>query len=74
MHITDAPISASNTQARLLTPEQAAEFLQVSPATLAVWRCNQRYNLPYYKMGDSLVRYKLEDLEAFASADVQLQQ
>lgn len=64
----------TNDNNQLLTPEQAAEFLQISPATLAVWRCTKRYNLPYYKMGDSLVRYKLEDLEEFASGNIQLQQ
>ena len=52
---------------RMLTPEEAAEFLQVSINTLSMWRSNQRYKLPYYKIGGNIVRYKLEDLYTFAS-------
>ena len=48
----------------LLTPEQAADILCVSPHTLAVWRSTGRYNLQYIKAG-RLVRYKQEDLIAF---------
>lgn len=48
----------------LLTPEQAADMLCVSPHTLAVWRSTGRYNLAYIKAG-RLVRYKLADLIAF---------
>lgn len=62
-------ISASKD--RLLTPEEAADFLQISSATLAMWRSNQRYKLPYYKVGGSLVRYKLDDLIAFTSSTAQ---
>jgi excisionase family DNA binding protein len=51
---------------RLLTPEEAAKYLKVSPSTLAMWRSTQRYKLPYYKVGSSLVRYKLKDLIALA--------
>ncbi len=68
----NAPISpkSSATNVRMLTPEEAAEFLQISTNTLSVWRSNQRYKLPYYKIGGSLVRYKLEDLIAFAQLNV----
>jgi excisionase family DNA binding protein len=59
----------SATNNRLLTPEEAAEFLQVSINTLSMWRSNQRYKLPYYKIGGSLVRYKLEDLIVFAHSN-----
>jgi predicted site-specific integrase-resolvase len=48
----------------LLTPGQAAEFLCVSPHTLAVWRSTGRYDLPYIKTG-RLVRYKHTDLISF---------
>jgi excisionase family DNA binding protein len=48
----------------LLTRPQAAEFLGVKEQTLAVWKTNNRYGLPYIKVG-RLVRYRLRDLEAF---------
>ena len=46
----------------LLTREQAAEFLGVSPQTLAVWHSTGRYSLPLYKVGRR-VRYDRADLE-----------
>lgn len=49
---------------KLLTPEQVAESLNVTTHTLAVWRCEQRYNLPYIKTG-RLVRYRESDVLAF---------
>jgi excisionase family DNA binding protein len=49
---------------KLLTTQQAAELLTVSAHTLAVWRCVQRYELPYIKVGRS-IRYREEDVLAF---------
>ena len=49
---------------KLLTPEQVAELLGVSTHTLAVWRCEKRYHLPYVKSG-RLVRYRESDVDAF---------
>ncbi len=48
----------------LLTPQQVAKVLGVTPQTLAVWRCEKRYNLPYIKAG-RLIRYRQSDLEDF---------
>ena len=48
----------------LLTQEQAAEILGVTPGTLSVWRCTKRYNIPYIKVG-RLVRYRKSVLDAF---------
>lgn len=48
----------------LYTQEQAAEFLSVSPQTLANWRATGRYALPYIKVG-RLVKYRKTDLVAF---------
>ena len=39
------------TRQALINPQQAAEFLGVSPDTLAVWRCTRRYAIPYIKIG-----------------------
>lgn len=48
----------------LLTPEQAAAMLGVTVGTLQIWRTTRRYSLRYIKAG-RLVRYRLEDLQAF---------
>lgn len=61
-----APIFKSN----LMTPEQVADYLGVSVETLNVWRCTKRYNLPYVKAG-RLVRYRLQDVEAFVASRLQ---
>ncbi len=53
-----------NQISRLLTPNQVADLLTVTPHTLAVWRCEGRYNLPYTKTG-RLVRYREEDVQQF---------
>lgn len=52
---------------RLLTREQAAEYLGVRPQTLALWATTGRYALPMVKMGRS-VRYRISDLEAFIAS------
>lgn len=51
-------------QSDLLSRRDAADFLGVTEQTLAVWKCTQRYNLPFVKIG-RLVKYKRSDLEAF---------
>ena len=48
----------------LLTPRDVAKILGVTPQTLAVWRCEKRYDLPYVKAG-RLVRYLDSDVEEF---------
>ncbi len=48
----------------LLTPEQAAAFLQLHPNTLANWRHSRRVEIPYVKIGGA-VRYRETDLLEF---------
>lgn len=48
----------------LLTAKQAAKLLGVSLQTLAVWRCERRYDLRYVKVG-ACVRYRRSDLARF---------
>jgi excisionase family DNA binding protein len=48
----------------LLTEQQAAEMLGIKPTTLQVWRCNQRYQLPYIKVGRN-VRYRASAVQKF---------
>jgi excisionase family DNA binding protein len=55
----------SNTE--LLTPGEAADFLGLSPGTLAIWPCKKRYPLRYVRVG-SRVKYRRRDLEAFLDA------
>lgn len=52
------------TKTDLFTRKQAAEYLGVTPRTLAVWACVKRYDLPYVKIG-RLVKYRRADLDAF---------
>jgi predicted DNA-binding transcriptional regulator AlpA len=49
---------------RLLNRNEAAQFLGVSPQTLAYWACTKRYELPLVKIG-RLAKYRMSDLEAF---------
>lgn len=48
----------------LLDEKPAAEFLDVSPGTLSVWRCTGRYALPFIKVGRR-VKYRRTDLIAW---------
>ena len=48
----------------LLNTEQAADFLGLSPATLANFRCTGRHGIKFIKLGKS-VRYRRSDLEKF---------
>jgi excisionase family DNA binding protein len=52
------------TVSKLLTPEEVADLLCVTTHTLAVWRSERRYNLPYVKAG-RLVRYLEDDVRRF---------
>ena len=48
----------------LVSREEAAEYLGVSPGTLAVWASTKRYDLPFVKIG-RLVRYRKYHLDEF---------
>jgi excisionase family DNA binding protein len=51
---------------RLLNTKEAAKFLNVGQSTLEQARLNGRLSIPFVKLG-KLVRYKLEDLEAYVA-------
>lgn len=53
----------------LLKPEQAAAYLGIKPATLAVWRSTNRRKLAFVKIGGQ-VRYRREDLDKFIADGV----
>ena len=49
---------------RFLTDNEVADWLGTTTSTLAIWRCTQRYNLAYVKVG-RLVRYRESDVLDF---------
>lgn len=51
----------------LLSNDEAAEYLGVTPRTLEVWRCTKRQQIPYIKVG-RLVKYRKTDLDAWLAA------
>ena len=59
-----------NSNEGLCTPVEASEILGVTTHTLAVWRCEKRYGLPYVKVG-RLVRYRRADISDFIERSLQ---
>jgi excisionase family DNA binding protein len=55
------------TAKNLLDEKQAAEYLDLQPATLAVWRSTGRWRLPFIKMG-RYVRYRRSDLDSWIAS------
>ena len=54
-----------------LTRKQAADYIGVSAGTLAVWACNGRHNLTYYKhAGTRKVYYLRKDLDEFMKRNI----
>lgn len=54
----------------LLTPNDAADMMQVSVGTLQVWRSTGRHALPFVKVG-SCVRYRRSDIESWLAQRTQ---
>lgn len=53
---------------KLLTEKEAATYLGLeNHQTLAVWRCNKRYQIPYIKIGRN-VRYRMSDLQRWVES------
>ena len=61
--------SAVEQNSNLLTTEQAAEYLKLKPNTLERWRSQYPNRLPFVKIGRT-VKYRLEDLQAYISNNV----
>lgn len=53
----------------LATPEEAAELIKISVATLQKWRSTGENNIPFVKIGRS-ARYKVSDLKAYVDRHV----
>ena len=59
----------TDVQKNLFSPPEAVEYLGhiVEEQTLAVWRCNRRYPLPYCRIGRRIA-YRKADLDAFVES------
>jgi excisionase family DNA binding protein len=56
--------SELNKQSDLFTRREASAYLGVATTTLAMWKCNGRYQLPVVKIG-GLCKYRKSDLDEF---------
>ncbi|MHB0955906.1 MAG: helix-turn-helix transcriptional regulator [Pirellulaceae bacterium] len=55
---------------QLIDAEETSSILSVTTGTLAVWRSEKRYDLPYIKVGRR-VRYRLSDVRAWLESRTQ---
>lgn len=62
--MTEVQEMSSTFTSDLMSREEAAKYLGVTPHTLSVWACTKRYNLPMVKIGRK-VRYRQRDLDEF---------
>jgi len=62
-----APTLSSLISRDLLDEKAAADFLQLAPGTLSVWRSTGRYCIPFVKVGRR-VRYRRADLETWLAS------
>ncbi len=53
---------------KLLTRDEAANYLGIKAQTLAVWASAKRYSLNYVKIGRRVL-YRQTDLDAFIAAN-----
>jgi len=47
-----------------LSNSEAAKYIGITAGTLHVWRCENRYSIPFLRIG-SKIRYLKSDLDAF---------
>jgi excisionase family DNA binding protein len=52
---------------KLLTSKEAAAFLNLTPGAFKIRRIRGSLVLPFVKVGKRSIRFKLEDLEAYAN-------
>ncbi|EED4924761.1 helix-turn-helix domain-containing protein [Salmonella enterica subsp. arizonae] len=56
-----------------MTRKEAADYIGVSPATMAVWACTGLVKIPYYRAGAKKVIYMKSDLDAYIESTRTLQ-
>ncbi|EHM40243.1 helix-turn-helix domain-containing protein [Hafnia alvei] len=57
-------MKAIQTKEKLTRPE-AAEYIGISPRTLANWHCTGRVKIPFYKVGKKKTIYLKSDLDMY---------
>jgi hypothetical protein len=62
-------LAQSRNKDLMLNREEAAAFLSIKIGTLAMWKSNKRYALPYIKVGRH-IRYRSSDLINFLESKV----
>ncbi len=62
--MNNSNVFESKNQTKLLSRTEAAAYLGVTPQSLAVWQCKERYGLPCIKIG-RLAKYDLDHLDEF---------
>lgn len=55
---------------QLLTTEEAANYLAVTPSILVNWRCTKRVKVPFVRIGHA-VRYRRNDLDKFLESQLE---
>lgn len=53
----------------LLTDEELARFLKISPGTLRHYRSSGTEHIPYVRVGGA-IRYRMEDIAAYLNSKV----
>lgn len=53
----------------LLTDEELAKFLKISPGTLRHYRSSGTEHIPYVRVGGA-IRYRIEDVTAYLDSKV----
>lgn len=52
---------------KYLEPKEAAARLNLSPITLAIWRCQRPLKLRYYKQRNGRIKYDVDDVDRLAT-------
>ncbi len=73
MNINAQPIIGGAPRPALLTTEEAAAWLGISPFTLAHWRSEGLPHPPAVQLGRRALRYRVADLEAFIERQLEPQ-
>jgi excisionase family DNA binding protein len=54
---------------KLLSNDEAAEYLGIKPNTLTIWRTTKRFEIPYIQIGRK-IKYKKSDLDKFLNENI----
>ena len=54
---------------KLLSNEEAADYLGIKTNTLTIWRTTKRFEIPYIQIGRK-IKYKKSDLDKFLNENI----